>query len=115
MHIRTYRPFFLTNKTGAPQVGELGLIKPLSVVLQLLGQFFHFQKETIVRCCAQVQHQASINGIPLVEDGGKTGDILLGITSGNIERLVTSSRTLLSRICVQTSPVSLSASVTMDN
>ncbi|GJV93221.1 hypothetical protein Tco_1541034 [Tanacetum coccineum] len=30
MHIRNDPSFFLTNKTGAPQGEELGLIKPLS-------------------------------------------------------------------------------------
>nr|GFB95920.1 hypothetical protein [Tanacetum cinerariifolium] len=30
MHIRNDPSFFLTNRTGAPQGEELGLIKPLS-------------------------------------------------------------------------------------
>ncbi|GKB50254.1 hypothetical protein Tco_0901007 [Tanacetum coccineum] len=39
LHIRKDPSFFLTNRTGAPQGKELGLMKPLSVQHQVSNRF----------------------------------------------------------------------------
>ncbi|GJY23025.1 hypothetical protein Tco_0396683 [Tanacetum coccineum] len=61
MHIRNDPSFFLTNKTGAPQGEELGLIKPLSDS--------SFQKVPIDKAPElRGQHQVPNRfGIPLVK------------------------------------------------
>ncbi|GJU32681.1 hypothetical protein Tco_1176270 [Tanacetum coccineum] len=58
MHIRNDPSFFLTNKTGAPQGEELGLIKPLSESSLVDPTILSSRTELIDKApVLQVQHQ----------------------------------------------------------
>ncbi|GKA49799.1 hypothetical protein Tco_0742872, partial [Tanacetum coccineum] len=69
MHILNDPSFFLTNKTGAPQGDELGLMKPLSealIVVLTIPLFRTVPIDTVLELRAWLL-ELSRSGIPLVE------------------------------------------------
>ncbi|GJZ08720.1 hypothetical protein Tco_0543003 [Tanacetum coccineum] len=89
MHIRNDPSFFLTNKTGAPQGEELGLIKPLSDSSSVDPTILSFRKEPSIgaRASVRTRHQSILNSIVSL---WKTGNYL-GNTSGKSRTIGTSS------------------------
>nr|GFC01461.1 hypothetical protein [Tanacetum cinerariifolium] len=67
MRIQNDPSFFLTNRVGAPQGEELGLIKPLSDSFLAVLTNLSFQKAPVDKVpVLRVQHQAPVNKVPVL-------------------------------------------------